>query len=78
MDIERNLGQQPLSDLMVKHGVTPRDVVTASPVQITHKMVQRAQKGRRLSAHVMVKIQKAFNAATSKQYGVSDLFNYTP
>lgn len=76
MDIERDLGPQPLGDLLVTHELTKHDLVAASTEQITHKMVSRAVRGRRLTPHVMVKIQNALNQAAGTDYGLSALFTY--
>jgi hypothetical protein len=51
--IERNLGEQPIARLMREHNLKPHDLVAASPVEMTHKMVARARKGRRLSLTVL-------------------------
>ncbi|UCD49104.1 MAG: hypothetical protein JSW27_16410 [Phycisphaerales bacterium] len=75
-DIERNLGVQPIAQIMVSHGLKPHDLVAASTEQITHKMVARACKGRRLTFKVQAKIRNALNAATEKQYALSELFTY--
>jgi hypothetical protein len=50
--------------------------VAASTQQITHKMVARACKGRRLTPNVQIKIRNALNAATEGCYALGDLFNY--
>jgi hypothetical protein len=76
-DIERNLGEQPMSVLMSKYKLMPHDLVCASTEQITHKMVSRAAKGRRLTPHLQVKILNAFNKASGKNFSLCDLFNYT-
>jgi len=73
---ERNLGEQPLAGLLVRHGLMPRDLVTASTEQITHKMVNRAVRGRRLTPHVGKKICNALNRASEGHYAVGDLFTY--
>ena len=75
-NIERNLGVQPITQLMAKHGLKPHDLVAASTQQITHKMVTRAAKGRRLTPHVQAKILDALNAATGKPYALPELFTY--
>jgi len=75
-NIERNLGRQPLADVLEAHNLKAADLVHASTEQITHKMVQRAIKGRRLNPHVQFKIVHAVNNALNTQLGVSDLFNY--
>ncbi len=75
-DIERNLGIQPIVQIMSEHGLKPHDLVAASTEQITHKMVTRARKGRRLTCRAQGKILQAINAASGKRYALSDLFNY--
>ncbi len=76
MDIERNLGEQPIARLMVEKGLKARDLVAASTEQITHKMVARACKGRRLTPNVQRKIRNALVAATGEECALSDLFTY--
>ena len=74
--LTRDLGPQPIADLMQQLQLKPHDLVTASPNQITHKMVTRAMKGRRLTINSKGLIQKAFNAATGKSWTQAQLFNY--
>ncbi len=74
--IDRNLGPQPLVELLAKHELRSHDLVAASTEQITHKMVVRACKGRRLTKNVQLKIRNAVNAATKGNYELADLFNY--
>ena len=75
-DIERNLGVQPIVSIMNDGGLGVHDLVAASSQQITHKMVSRACKGRRLTRRVQLKVLKALSSATEKDYSLSDLFNY--
>jgi hypothetical protein len=75
--IKRNFGEQPISLLMRQERVCARDLVAASPEQITYKMVNRAQKGRRLTLNVQNKILKALKKVTGKGYSLADLFNYS-
>lgn len=75
---ERDLGEQPLAQLMTKHELKAADLVAASKEQITHKMVARAMKGRRLTAKTMNKIHRAWNLATKTECPRSELFNYKP
>jgi len=75
-EIERNLGKQPLAEIMARHGLAARDLVTASTEQITHKMVSRAVKGRRLTPNVQAKIVRALNAAGGRRYSREDVFTY--
>jgi hypothetical protein len=74
--IERNLGEQPIVGLLAEHGLSAHDLVAASTEQITHKMVNRACKGRRLTANVQHKVCNALNRAAGTEYTVGDLFNY--
>lgn len=74
--VDRNLGEQPLAALMVQHALKPHDVVSASERQMTHKMVTRAMKGRRLTANSKQKVLLAINLATGRSYKMTDLFNY--
>jgi hypothetical protein len=74
--IERNLGSQPIAELMAADNLTHHDLVAASTEQLTHKMVTRACKGRRLTHHTKTKVLKALNLATNKNYNLKDLFNY--
>lgn len=75
-ELERDLGPQPIAGLMEKHGLKAHDVVAVSTEQITHKMVSRACKGRRLSRNVQLKILRALNTAAEQAYGLGDLFTY--
>jgi len=74
--IERNLGEQPISQVMAAHDLKAHDLVRASTEQLTHKMVARACKGRRLTRNVQTKVLNALNAATGRHYALTDLFNY--
>ncbi|MCK9595368.1 MAG: hypothetical protein PHH68_06415 [Candidatus Omnitrophica bacterium] len=75
-NIENDLGPQPIAKIMDEHGFKPNDLVSNSTEQITHKMVNRAVKGRRLNPHIQRKILNALNKAAGKQYELRDLFNY--
>ena len=75
-DIERELGEQPLAKVMVAHGLKTHDLVSNSSEQLTHKMVARAVKGRRLTPHVQYKILSALNRASGKTYSLKDIFSY--
>lgn len=75
-DIERNLGEQPIAKIMAEHGLKSQQLVSVSTEQITHKMVSRACKGRKLTRHVQFKVLNALNKATGKTYSLKELFNY--
>ena len=76
IEIKRNFGEQPLAKIITVHDLKPMDLVAASTEQITHKMVSRACKGRRLTSNVKSKILNALNKATGKEYSMKELFNY--
>lgn len=75
-DIERNLGEQPIAAILREHNLKAHDLVAASAVEMTHKMVSRACKGRRLTLNTQTKVLAALNRATGKNYSLSDLFSY--
>jgi hypothetical protein len=74
--IERDLGPQPITAILAKHNLKPHDLVAASTQQLTHKMVSRACKGRRLTLNTQTKILNALNLVTGKNYSLRDLFSY--
>jgi len=93
---ERDLGLQPLDKMMGEWGIdnhqlvevsTEQLLVEVSTEQLTHKQVQKARKGRRLTLKMMQKVTRAFNVAIWAQlsdeqkeayyeYMHRDLFNY--
>jgi len=75
-DVERNLGEQPIAAIMAAHNLKAHDLVAASETPITHKMVGRACKGRRLTPNVQRKVLQALNRATGQTFSLADLFNY--
>jgi hypothetical protein len=70
------MGEQPIARLMSKAGIKAHDLVTASKVPMTHKMVARACKGRKLTANTKNIVLNALQQVTGKTYSFSDLFNY--
>ncbi len=75
-DIERNLGEQPIARVLLEQGLKAHDLVAISTEQITHKMVSKACKGRRLTPNVQSKIMNALTQCTGRQYSIKDLFTY--
>ena len=75
-DSERDLGEQPIARIMAEKGLKPHDLVAASTEQITHKMVTKACKGRRLTPNIQAKVLNALNNRTKGSYRLTDLFNY--
>jgi hypothetical protein len=74
--IKNNLGAQPLAGLMTEHKLMPHDLVSHSTEQLTHKMVSRAVKGRRLTPKIQYRVMNALNKAVNKEYTLEDIFNY--
>jgi len=75
-EIRRDLGIQPLAGILTEKGLKSHDLVEASTEHITHKMVIRACKGRRLTTRVQKKIVNALNRTSEKSFTIGDLFNY--
>ncbi len=86
-DDERNMGPQPVGPLMERWSLSNHDLVEASIEQLTHKQVQRACSGRKLTLKMMMKVARALNIAIWNQlkpaekerfveYGHKDLFSY--
>jgi len=81
--IERNLGAQPLDNLLIEAGLDNHDLVQASAEPITHKAIQRARKGRRLTVHMQRRVATALNNALTikgtppeREWTMKDLFTY--
>lgn len=74
--MERDLGEQPLARILIELELKSHDLVAASTEQLTHKMVVRGCKGRRLTKNVQGKLLRALNAAAGKSYVLGDLFTY--
>ena len=76
-NIARDLGPQPLGEILKNLDLSNSDLVAASTDQLTHKQVQKAIKGRRLSKNIQTKIVNALRTAKpDTRYGRIDLFNY--
>jgi hypothetical protein len=77
---ERNFGPQPLDKIMAEHGLDNHRLVAASREPLTHKTVQRARKGRRLTNRMQLRISAALSLAlqtpADTPWKLSDLFNY--
>ena len=75
-ETQRDFGEQPIAKFMAEHEFKSHDLVINSTEQITHKMVARAVKGRRLNLKIQYRLLNALNKAAGKQYTLKDLFNY--
>jgi hypothetical protein len=77
MELEKELGTQPLDALMEKLGLSNADLVRASTEQLSFKMVHKGRKGRRLTRNVQNKILEALRATKpGNPFTLQDLFNY--
>ncbi|OQA58237.1 MAG: hypothetical protein BWY42_00199 [Candidatus Omnitrophica bacterium ADurb.Bin277] len=71
------LGTQHLDAIMKRINLSNHDLVAASKEQLTHKMVQKGRKGRRLTPNVKTKILNALhNAVPGEKFAHRDIFNY--
>ena len=88
MTDERDLGPQPLMLLIESWGLSNHDLVEASPEQLTHKQVQRACQGRKLTLKMKQKLARTLNFAVwgrltdderegFSEYFPKHLFNYS-
>lgn len=75
-EIEHNLGEQPIAQILLDQDLKARDLVAISTEQLTHKMVSRACKGRKLKPKVQSKIRQALIKLTGKKYSMEELFTY--
>lgn len=74
---EMEKGVQPLDGIMTGLNLKNSDLVEKSTEQLTHKMVAKGRKGRRLTVNAQYKILNALNAChSSKKFTLPDLFNY--
>ena len=74
---------QPLDEIMTENGWSATMLVKASTVPITHKIVGKARRGRRLSRKVQLKVVEAANRLLGENlgeaavpYSLRDLFTY--
>lgn len=77
MESDADLGEQPLDALLNKLNIPNTDLVRVSTLQLTHKMVAKGRKGRRLTSNVKNKILMALQQLRSDdKLSMKDLFNY--
>lgn len=65
--LNRDFGPQPLDVILDEIGLNNHQLVALSTEQLTHKQVQKARKGRRISVNIQRKILKALNARPVSQ-----------
>ena len=72
-----DFGLQPLDVLMTKLKLSNHALVAASAEQLSHKVVQKGRKGRRLTPKAKTKILNALlHAFPEQKFAHRDLFNY--
>ena len=72
-----DVGVQPLDEILGRLQIKNSDLVAHSAEQLTHKMVAKGRKGRRLTLNAQMKILKALRALLpEKEFALRDLFNY--
>jgi len=59
----RDFGTQPLDRILDGWKLTNHQVVAISPEQLTHKQVQRARAGRKLTLRMKQKLARSLNFA---------------
>jgi len=60
---ELNHGPQRIDAIMQEWELSNHDLVSVSLEQLTHKQVQKARQGRRLTLKMMQKVARALNVA---------------
>ncbi len=65
---EMEKGVQPLDGLMTRLNLKNRDLVEKSCEQLSHKVVAKGRKGRRLTLNA--------DRPGSESFALNDLFNY--
>lgn len=75
---DMDVGIQPLDAIMTEKGIRNHDLVAAVPPgTLTHKQVQKARKGRRLTTNLQDKVLEALNAYSAPvSYAPGEIFNY--
>ncbi len=77
MEEKNDFGVQPLDGVITRLGLSNSGLVQASIEQLTHKMVQKGRKGRRLTQNAKLKILRALQAAKpDEKFTLRLLFNY--
>ncbi len=75
-ELEKNLGEQPLKAILEEKKLSTKDLLSASRVPMTFKLVARACKGRRLTNRSKKVVLEALQLATDHVYKMTDIFNY--
>lgn len=77
IDTSHNAGIQPLDSIMSEAELSNHHIVAASGEFLTHKVVQKARKGRKLTRRTQNKILRALNKLSEgRDYQREQIFNY--
>lgn len=76
--MEMDAGPQPLDGLMTSLSISNHDLVAAAgPNVLTHKVVAKGRRGRKLTLRAQEKIVAALNArATGRTFKREECFSY--
>ena len=76
--IDMECGVQPLDRILRERGVENHALVEASGEGLTHKVVQKGRKGRRLTPNSQGKIVRVLNRVSPNEppWRAADLFTY--
>ena len=70
-------GPQPVDGLMARHAIGNHELVSISDQHLTHKEVQKARKGRRLTGRTQRRVLAAIQARLpDEKLALHDLFTY--
>ncbi len=77
-DVTMDAGVQPLDGLMTSLGISNHDLVAAAALNtLTHKVVAKGRRGRKLTLRAQDKIVAALNLkAAGKNFRREDCFSY--
>lgn len=77
-DLPMELGVQPLDGIIRALGVDNHALVEASSAPLTHKMVMKGRRGRRLTRKIQERIVAALNQLGTREeaYRLDELFTY--
>ncbi|MCH2060883.1 MAG: hypothetical protein MK183_09675 [Verrucomicrobiales bacterium] len=73
---DMDAGIQPLDLLMQAQSLRNHDLVEASTENLTHKQVQKARQGRKITFRMQKKILLAWNSLQEEAFVLEQLFNY--
>ena len=73
---DMDAGIRPLDLLMQAQSLRNHDLVEASTENLTHKQVQKARQGRKITFRMQKKILLAWNSLQEEAFVLEQLFNY--